>query len=453
MTCKDNTEKHELPNDFGEKKNTHKGGWSEMTSLRKDAFCFVIDANGKQLSPTKVNKGWYLIRKGRAVLKERFPMVIQLIKVVDDAEIDKSTIVIGIDDGAKQVGIGIVQNGKEEQKAVFKAVLNQRNDIRDRMDTRRCYRRYRRSHKRYRPPRFDHRGSSICKGRLAPTIKQKKEAIIRVVKRLSKWIRIDSIVLEDVKIDIRALTDGFKPYKWQYQESNRLDENLRIATLMRDKYTCQLCGANQCLVEAHHIAARRLKGAHTIWNLITLCHRCHSSILNREPEYAERFYALIRGKNIRLDFPQHVMQGKNFLRNELGMIAELSLTTGGDTANKRIDYDIEKTHENDALVIAGIKSSSLVHIESYIIRPMRRRSEAGIDELNGFKHRDLVKYTKINKEYYVGWITALYPKRNQCNITTTDGKILKRYGLTRISLMWRFDKLYFLSDYLNDPQE
>jgi len=414
-------------------------------------YCFVLDANGKQLSPTNENKGWYLIRKNRAVLTQKFPMVIQLIKVVDDADLDNSEIILGIDDGSKNVGIGIVLNGEMKQKPVFKAVIEHRDDVKDLMDSRRGYRKYRRSHKRYRPVRFNNRASSKRKGRLAPTIKQKKEAILRVVNRLSQWIRFDRIVLEDVQIDIRALTDGYKPYRWQYQESNRLDENLRIAALIRDKFTCQMCGAGNCLLEAHHITPRKFKGAGTVGNLITLCNGCHTSIKDKEMEFSTKFYSIIDGRNIRFDYAQHVMQGKHYLRGELEKIAKLDLTNGADTANKRIDHGIEKTHENDALFIAGLipNGSSAddtdIHIQSYKIRPMRRKSKARTEETKGFKHRDLVRYTKVNGEFYTGWITALYPGKNQCNLTTLDGKVLKRYGLKRLSLLWRFNKLYFLT--------
>ena len=43
-------------------------------------YAFVLDANGKQLSPTKEIKAWFLIRKKRASLVSRYPMVIQLYK-------------------------------------------------------------------------------------------------------------------------------------------------------------------------------------------------------------------------------------------------------------------------------------------------------------------------------------------------------------------------------------
>lgn len=59
---------------------------------------------------------------------------------------------------------------------------------------------------------------------------------------MNKWINIKNYWLEDVSIDIRALTDGYKPYKWQYQKSNRLDENMRKAVIIRDGCKCmELC--------------------------------------------------------------------------------------------------------------------------------------------------------------------------------------------------------------------
>ena len=75
---------------------------------------------------------------------------------------------------------------------------------------------------------------------------------------------------------------------------------------------------------------------------------------------------------------------------------------------------------------------------------MRRKSKAQVESILGFKHRDLIKYTKKNGEQYIGYITALYPNKNQVNITTVDGKILKRYGLKSCKLIWRFNKIYYL---------
>jgi hypothetical protein len=255
---------------------------------------------------------------------------------------------------------------------------------------------------------------------------------------------MDHICLEDVYIDIRALTEGHPLYKWQYQQSNRLDENVRKAVLLRDHYACKMCGKQKCRLEVHHIQPRRLHGGDSIYNLITLCEMCHHSINGQELLFKELLYSLIAGKEVHTRDAQHVMQGKQYLRQELEKLAPLLLTTGGDTANRRIDWDIPKSHSNDAIVSTGLKvTSASCAIQDWTIKPMRRRTKAKIEEIEGFRHRDFVCYTKRNGERYFAYITALYPAKRQCNLTTTDGKILKRYGMKPLRLLWRFQHIYW----------
>ena len=106
------------------------------------------------------------------------------------------------------------------------------------------------------------------------------------------------------------MTDDYKPYRWQYQKSNRLDENLRKATILRDGCRCQECGKSNCILEVHHIRARRYGGANTIGNLITLCKKCHDKTESREKDFEERYFNMIRSKPKRFDYAMHVMQGK-----------------------------------------------------------------------------------------------------------------------------------------------
>ena len=405
-------------------------------------YCFVLDSNNNTLSPTKINKAWYLIRKQKAKLISKYPMVIKLNKIVKNA--DESKMVLGIDIGSIHTGIAIVQKCKTHNKPIFKGTIEHRQDVKHLMDVRRGYRRYHRFHKRYRKTRFDNRSSSKRTNRVAPSILQKKQAILRVINTLNKYINIYQIYLEDVAIDIRSLTDDKKLYKWQYQKSNRLDENIRKAVILRDGCKCMECGKSNTILQSHHITPRRLKGADTLSNLITLCSKCHQIIEGKEMYFADKYYKLIKGKNIRFDFAMHVMQGKNYLRNELTKIAEVILTTGGDTSNKRIDWSIEKTHSNNAIVITNLfVTQTDCNIKDFIIKPMRRKSKANIEEVDGFRHRDLVKYTKKNGDNYVGYITALYLEKKQCNITTIEGKILKRYGIKSLKLLWRFNRIYW----------
>ncbi|APM39137.1 RNA-guided endonuclease IscB [Clostridium kluyveri] len=411
--------------------------------IKNNNYAFVIDNKGNKLSPCKINKAWYLIRKNKAIQVNKYPMVIQLKREIKDKE-DESEFVCGIDDGSLHVGIGIIQKCKTKNKVIFKGTIEQRQDVKHLMDIRRDYRRYHRYHKRYRPKKFNNRANSKRKNRIAPSIKQKKDAILRVINKLNKYINITEYHLEDVAIDIRALIEGKKLYKWQYQKSNRLDENIRKSVILRDGCECMECGKSSCVLEVHHVVPRRLHGNNNLSNLITLCSECHQKTEGKEELFIKHYQDMIKGKNIRFDYAQHVMQGKTYLRKELSKLAKLILTTGGDTANKRIDWNIEKNHSNDALVITDLKiNSDDCNIKNWAIKLMRRKSKANIENLQGFKHRDLIKYTKKNGENYIGYITALYPKKKQCNITTIEERILKRYGIKSCKLLWRFNKIYW----------
>jgi len=203
------------------------------------------------------------------------------------------------------------------------------------------------------------------------------------------------------------------------------------------------CKKTNCVLEAHHITPRRLKGSNTISNLITLCSNCHDKTEGTEELFINKYQSMINSKSIRFDYAQHVMQGKSYLRNELSKLGNLILTTGGDTANKRIDWDIEKSHSNDAIIVTDLPvNRENCNIKDWIIKPMRKKSKAKSENIFGFKHRDLIKYTKKNGESYIGYITAMYLEKKQCNITTTEGKILKRYGFKSLELIWRFNKIY-----------
>lgn len=418
---------------------------SDIKENKTKEYAFVLDNKGNKLAPTYINKAWILIRKQKAILINKYPMVIQLKREIKTEEIDDSEFVCGIDDGSIHVGISITQKCKTHNKPIFKGTIEKRKDVKHLMDVRKGYRKYKRNHKRYRKARFNNRSSSKRKGRIAPSILQKRQSTLRVINRLRKYINIIEYHLEDVAIDIRALTEGHKIYRWQYQKSNRLDENIRKAVILRDDCKCMECGKSNCVLEVHHIVARRMNGSDTISNLITLCSSCHDKTKGKEELFIEHYQKMINGKNIRFDYAQHVMIGKSWLRSELSKIGRLILTNGGDTANKRIDWNIEKSHSNDAIVISDlIVNSNDCNIKDWIIKPMRRKSKANIEELNGFKHRDLIKYTKKNDEVYIGYITSLQPKKKTLSFITLEGKILKGYGVKSCKLLWRFNKIYFI---------
>ncbi len=406
-------------------------------------YAFVLDADGKTLAPTKEKKAWYLIRKKRAKLVNKYPMVIQLKKSVPKDELSDEEIRCGIDDGGLHVGIALVQKCKTKNKVLFKGTMEHRKDVKHRMEVRKGYRRYRRYNKRYRQKRFHNRSSSKRKGRIAPSIFQKRQAVIRVIAQLNKWVNITHYQLEDVAIDIRVLTDGYKPYKWQYQKTNRLDETMRKAVILRDKCNCMECGKTKCKLEVHHIKPRRLNGSNTLGNLITLCEKCHQKTEGKEELYMEKYFSFIKSSDDKnLNDAQHVMIGKKWLREQLSSYGKVSLTTGGDTANKRIDWGIEKTHGNDAVCITGLLPDTC-EIKEWTIKPMRRQSKAKTDHVLGISHRDLVEYTYKNGETHRGYVTALYPKQEALNFQSPR-KHCKKVNAKKCRLLWKYQKIYWL---------
>ena len=158
---------------------------------------------------------------------------------------------------------------------------------------------------------------------------------------------------------------------------------------------------------------------------------------------AERYYSMIKGKNLKeLKSAQHVMQGKVWLYEELSKRSKLILTTGCDTANKRFDWNIEKSHSNDAICITGLKPEETEVVE-YTIKPMRRQSKAKTDNVLGIKHHDLVEYTFKNGETHRGYVTALYPKLNALNFQSKT-KHCKKVNAKKCKLLWKFNKIYWL---------
>ena len=408
-------------------------------------YAFVLDANDKQLAPTKEQKAWFFIRKKRATLVSKYPMVIRLKKKIPYNEICKDEIRCGIDDGGLHVGVALVQKCQTRNKVIFKGTIEQRNDVKRLMDVRRGFRHYHRYHKRYRPARFNNRKSTKRKGRIAPSILQKRQATVRVISQLNKWINITSYWLEDVAIDIRALTDGYKPYWWQYQKSNRLDENIRKAVILRDGCRCMECGKSNCRLEVHHIKPKRMNGSNTLGNLITLCTKCHQKTEGSEELYMNRYFTLLNSSdNKNINYAQHVMIGKKWLRKQLSNLGMLHLTNGGDTANKRIDWGVAKSHSNDAICITDLRPDTC-EIKEWVIKPMRRQSKAKTDNVLGIKHRDLVEYTFKNGETHRGYVTALYPEQNALNFQSPT-KHCKRVNAKKCKLLWKYSKIYWLDN-------
>ena len=396
---------------------------------------YVVNKNGNPLMPCKPAKARKLLRDGKAKVINRSPFTIQLMW---DCEENVQPITIGIDKGSHVTGISCVANGK----ILLSAEIHHRTDIKDKMTARRNNRRNRRSRKWYRAPRYLNRASSRRSGRLPPSIRANVEEVIRVVRKIP--LPIHDLVIEDVQIDIARLNNPNLQGR-DYQKSERLDENLRMATLMRDRYQCQHCGRKNTRLEAHHIIYTSQGGKDTLDNLITLCSKCHTRV------HKGRIQIDTSGVSGFLDrIAQRTMQGKTYMYEILAEIAPISKVFGYQTSSYRKSLELAKTHDSDALCVATLLTSEVVPYNRdnfYSIRfrlgqtrrqyhDLPRKGKGRVlyqvnSELEGFRKGDVVrvkgKWVKqINSIYSNGRLAFARVKGEPGSALPGDCQLLRR---------------------------
>ena len=270
-----------------------------------------------------------------------------------------------------------------------------------------------------------------------PSIRQRKESIVRVLKDLKKVLNITEAVIEQGQIDVSSIQRGKQLVGVEFQQSEYEGRNFRAKVLWRDNYTCQCCGSQDKL-NAHHIRRRVDGGTNTPKNGITLCKKCHDSLHLGEWELSK--------KPTDFKYPMYLMQGKHYivsLLSDLGLSVHTSL--GWMTSEWRKKIGLEKSHCHDA--IAMVTKSYLPTISSleYTILPKRAKVwEANptkqCEEKMGFRHYDLVKARHRTKGWVIGSVRALKAKVMTLR-TKEDSNFPVSYRKSR--LLTRFNRIIY----------
>ena len=396
---------------------------------------YVRNQDGTPLMPCTPAKARKLLHTDRAKVVDRCPFTIQL---GWQCEGHVQEVTLGIDKGSSVTGMACVGNSE----VLLAAEIEHRQDVKERMDTRRMHRRSRRARLWYRPARFHNRASSKRSGRLPPSIKTNVEEVIRVVRQIP--LPISFIVVEDVQVDIARINDPTLRGS-RYQDPTRLDENLRIACLLRDGYTCQQCGRKGLRLEAHHLVFKQHGGKDTLTNLLTLCEQCHNHIHN------DKLALHVTGVNGHLDqIAQHTMQGKTHFYATLSKVAPLTTVFGYETAAYRKHLGLPKTHTIDAQCIAALPTGEAVpapqtNIYRIGFRPRQtrrhyhdlpRKGQGRVryqvnEKLAGFRKGDIVRvkgtYVKqINSIYSDGYLAFRRVKGEPGKARPKDCQLLER---------------------------
>ena len=364
---------------------------------------YVINKQGQALMPTeRFGKVRRLLKNSLAHVVCRIPFTIQLDYDTTDYT---QPVSLGVDAGSKHIGISATTSDKE----LYAADVELRNDIVDKLSTRREQRRTRRSRLRYRKARFNNRVSSKRKGWLAPSVENKIQTHLTVVENIHKFLPITNIVVETAAFDIQKINNPSISGS-EYQQGEQLDFfNVREYVLFRDNHTCQHCKgkSKDKVLNVHHIESRKT-GGDSPKNLITLCETCHKAYHRGEFELNVK-----RGKSFRDAAFMGIMRWSFYDRLK-NIYPNVSMTFGYITKNTRITNNLPKEHYVDARCISGNPTAKPLGYYFYQkkVRCQNRQIhkanflKGGRKKLNqapflvkGFRLFDLVEYQK--ELYYI----------------------------------------------------
>lgn len=281
----------------------------------------------------------YLLRHGKAHVISRVPFVVQL-------DYDNTTytqeVSLGIDAGSKHVGV----SASSEKKELFAAQVELRNDITKLLSTRRELRRTRRYRKtRYRKARFDNRKKKDCW--LAPSIEQKVESHLKVIRLAHKLLPITKTTIEVAQFDAQKIKNPDIKGE-EYQQGEQMGFwNVREYVLARDGHKCVHCKgkSKDPILNVHHLESRKV-GGNSPSNLVTLCETCHKAYHRGEFDLKIK-----RGSSLRDAAVMNIMRWAIYERAK-AEFQNTYLTYGYITKHTRIGSGIAKTHAADAFCIA-----------------------------------------------------------------------------------------------------
>ena len=304
---------------------------------KAESLVYVINKNGKPLMPCKPAKARHLLEAEKAKVVNHNPFTIQLMW---DCEENVDELVLGIDAGYNKIGYSVVSESKE----LIAGELKLRSDIKRLLEKRRAYRRDRRNRLWYREPRFDNRGRSD--GWLAPSLEHKLQSHIKLIERIKRILPITRVIVEVASFDTQKMQNP-EINGVEYQQGELQGYEVREYLLEKWGRKCAYCGKRDAPLEVEHIVPKSKGGSDRVSNLTISCHECNQKKGNKTA--AEFGYPKIEKK------AKKSLKAAAFMNNirwKLVNLLSCNWTYGSITKHNRTKLGLEKSHTNDAFVIA-----------------------------------------------------------------------------------------------------
>lgn len=336
---------------------------SQRTAKHK-VVVYVIGIDGNPLIPCKPAKAKKLLKSGKAKVFKMFPFTIQL---NFECENVVQKVKLGIDTGFENIGFSCVT----EKTELFSGTVLLDGNTSSRLTEKAMYRRLRRKKLWYRKPRFLNRKKK--RGMLPPSVERRYNTHLKIINLCKQILPISSVRIEVGNFDIQKINNP-EISGDNYQKGDMYGyQNIRGYLMSREKGKCQLCGKEFTKSQPshiHHILERSRKGSNMPKNLAILHKKCHEQL---------------HKKGLKLAAPK-TMKAETFMSSivkRFNRDLEFEPTYGYVTFVDRNKLGIEKTHYNDAFVIANGMNQE--RINPIVIRQKRRNNRAIQLNRKGFK--------------------------------------------------------------------
>ena len=315
----------------------------EEKTKKRTLPVFVLDKSGNPLMPTR-RFGWVRrgLRDGKLKVVSVQPFTVQLCYDLENPVTQE--LRVGVDIGHTHVGVSV----STETEEVFALQVELRKDIKENLHERAGYRRSRRYRGPSRPKKKDF---SKPTGWLAPSNDYVATIHENIIKRVLKILPITKVIIEKCRFDFQLMMDP-DIIGADYQNGPQKEyDNTRQYIIARDHCECQICHgkSRDNHLEVHHIQYRSNGGTNIPSNLITLCKTCHDKLHAGKVKLEVDKTAI---PQLRPAATVNIVSNEIVKRIEsLGLNVET--TFGYITNYERKLHGIEKSHVNDAFVIAG----------------------------------------------------------------------------------------------------
>ena len=328
-----------------------------ISDLRVQNVVYTLNMRVMPLMPTTQQRANKLLSRGKAKVVRRSPFTVQLLYAGGEA---KQEIVLGLDSGYANIGFSVVSDSKE----LISGEVVLRKDVSKKISERRMYRRLKRSRLWHRKPGGV--DNYLPEGWIAPSLRHKVLTHLNLVSKLKKLLPITKTNIEVATFDTQRMRNP-EISGVEYQQGTLYGYEVKEYLLEKWGRRCAYCNKGNRPLEVEHIIPKSRGGSNRVDNLTIACEPCNKakgSMTADEydhPELMKRVKKSLRAVSF-----------MNLVRTRIAGKLDCEITYGYVTKYGRTQLGLEKSHANDAFVIAG--GNSQARCSTYMVKQIRRNN-------------------------------------------------------------------------------